>query len=62
MVFKVEYDKESNKWKLFNKTKGEYAKKSFSSKESATKMADHYHRFSQMRKTKKDKTEEKKED
>ena len=62
MVFKVEYDKESNKWKLFNKTKGKYAKKSFSSKESATKMASHYDNFSKMRKTKKDKTEEKKED
>ena len=51
MPFVVKKDKESGKYRLYNKDKKEFAKRSFLTKESATKMADHYHNFSQMRKS-----------
>jgi len=48
---------EDGKFGLYNKTKKEMTKRSFKTKEAAEKMGLHYETFSQMRKTKKPKTE-----
>jgi len=45
MSFKVELDKESGKYKIFNGKKKEYSKRMFKSKESATKVANIYSNF-----------------
>ena len=45
MSFKVELDKESGKYKIFNGKKKEYSKRMFKSKESATKVANVYSNF-----------------
>jgi hypothetical protein len=45
-MFKTELDKETGKYKIFNKKKGEYSKRMFSTKESANKMVDLYTNFS----------------
>jgi len=58
MVFKVEKDKETGKFKLYNKEKKTYSKRMFKTKESASKMATHYGEFgSKAREAKKAKKE-----
>jgi len=49
---------EDGKFGLYNKTKKEMTKRTFKTKESAEKMANHYENFSQMRKTKKSESKE----
>ena len=53
---------EDGKFGLYNKTKKEMSKRSFKSREAAQTMATHYDNFSSMRKTKKEPTEEVKEE
>ena len=52
---------DDGKFGLYNKTKKEMSKKTFKTKEAAEKMGTHYQNFSQLRKTKKEKTDEVKE-
>ena len=47
---------------LYNKTKKEMSKKVFKTRQAAEKMSTHYDNFSTMRKTKKTKTDEVKEE
>jgi hypothetical protein len=61
MVYKIEKDEESGKFKLYNKDKKTYAKRMFATKETAQKMADRYTDFAHSRKKPKVK-EEPKED
>jgi len=62
MPFKVKKT-EDGKFGLFNTTKKEMSKRSFKTKESAEKMAQHYDNFSKMRNTKKkEEPKEEKED
>jgi len=62
MPFKVEVDKNSGKYKLFNKDKKTYAKREFKTRESAEKMAAHYSTFGKKTKERLGKKEEPKED
>ena len=45
MSFKVELDKESGKYKIYNGKKKEYSKRMFKTKDSATKVAGVYANF-----------------
>ena len=45
MPYKIEVDKNSKKFKLYNTDKKTYAKREFNSRQSAEKMAEHYSTF-----------------
>ena len=61
MPFKVKKT-EDGKFGLYNVAKKEMSKRTFKTKESAEKMAQHYDNFSKMKKTKKEPKEEPKEE
>lgn len=58
MPFRVELDKDTGKYRLFNKDKKTYTKRSFNSKASAEKMAEHYSTFGKKTKERVAKKEE----
>ena len=58
MPYRIEKDEETGKYKLYNKDKKTYAKRMFSTKETAQKMADRYVAFADNRKKPKVKKEE----
>ena len=53
MAYKVEKDKETGKFKLYNKDKKTYTKKMFSTKEMATKAGERYSAFADSAKNRK---------